>query len=80
MAAQNLKRYPINCPSCDGSNFVRGVHLSYGPNGMQERTGDFVCLECREKLTLDRAVRQVELEKKQDELRLMQEEMESLNA
>jgi len=78
--AQNLKRYDINCPACDGVNFVRGVHLSYGPNGMQERTGEFVCLECREKLPLEKAVRLVEMERKRDELRLMQEEMESLSA
>ena len=76
--SQNLKKYPISCPNCEGENFTRGVRLEYGPNGMIEKTGEFVCLACSEKLQLDRAVRTVELEKKQDELRAMQAEMEAM--
>lgn len=80
MATQNLKKYAINCPDCGGENFTRGTVLTFGPSGMTEKTGDFICLECNRKLQLDRAVQAVQLEKKRDELRLMQEEMESLSA
>ena len=76
--SQNLKKYPVTCPGCGGSNFARGTHMELGPNGMLNREGDYVCLECRQKLDMSQAVRYAELARKQDELRQMQEELESM--
>lgn len=75
---QNLKKYPLTCPGCGGDNFARGTKMELGPNGLLNREGDYVCLECRQRLEISQALRYAEIARKQDELKQIQEEFESM--
>lgn len=78
MTTQNLKKYPVVCGHCGGSNFSRGTHMELGPNGMLNREGDYICLECNQRLDLAKAVRQAEMMRKQEELKSLQDEYETM--
>lgn len=78
--AQNLQTYAIKCPECEGTQFARGTLMDLGPNGLIERKGDYICLECKSKLSLEVAVRRAERQRKLDDLRAMEEEIESMTA
>lgn len=79
MPAQNLQTYEITCP-CGGRRFAQSVIMDLGPNGLIEKKGGWVCLECQKTLALDQAVRQAEMTRKRHDLRLMEEEIESMSA
>jgi hypothetical protein len=77
---QNLKHYELHCPDCDSVHFARSVKLDLGPNGMTEKVGDHVCLGCQKALPLAAVVRAAEIQRKRDDLRALESEVEVMSS
>ena len=79
MVQQNLNKYPIECPICQGIDFQRSIRLEYGQS-MIEKHGPLFCMGCHNALPLDRAIKAVQMRMKLEDLEQMQQEIEQMGA